>query len=90
VPVGICGLVVGTLKNQMLVSYVVANFVTYLRFLFGHEFSAVCQTYPSYPQFVVMQNYTVSLYCLHASAAVAFPLTQSAGDTLTGDRRPNY
>ena len=87
---GICGLVVGTLKNQMLASYVVASFDTYLPFLFAHDFSAVCQIYPSCPQFVVMQNYTVSLYCLHASAAVAFLLTQSAGDTLTGDRQRNY
>jgi hypothetical protein len=42
------------------------------------------------PQSVVMQNYTVSVYRLRASAAVACPLTQSAGDTLTGDRHPNY
>jgi hypothetical protein len=56
----------------------------------GHDFTAVCQMYPSRPQFVVMQNYTVSLYCLHASAAVAFPLTLSASDILTGDRHPNY
>jgi hypothetical protein len=74
----------------MLVSYVLASFDTYLRFLFEHDFSAGCQKYPLCPQFVVMQNYTFSVYCLLASAVVALPLMQSAGDTLTGDRHPNY
>lgn len=77
----------------MLVAYVLACFDTYLLFfeggvVWGHDFSAVCQIYPLRPQFVVMQNYTFSLYCLHASAAVAFPLTQSAGDN--SNRRPTF